>query len=166
MGAATLFFVALRLPETLRDKNSRATSPGPLLATWGRIARHPTFVAWTLLVSFIYGGLFTVLAGSAFVYIDVLGLSAQAYGLAMASASASYLADTFVCRRWVARLGMAGAVRRGAVFFAAASGLKSTSQHVSGCSVPRAADTGCARASWSRGSGPHCTGKPGGGRYE
>jgi len=73
-------------------------------------------VAWTLLISFTYGGLFTVLAGSAFVYINVLGLSVQAYGLAMASASASYLAGTFVCRRWVARLGMAGAVRRGAVF--------------------------------------------------
>ena len=116
MGAATLFFIALRLPETLRNKNPRATALGPLLATWGRIARHPTFVAWTLLISFTYSGLFTVLAGSAFIYIDVLGLSAQAYGLAMASASTSYLAGTFVCRRWVARLGMAGAVRRAAVF--------------------------------------------------
>jgi len=48
----------------------------------------------------------------------------------------------------------------------AASGLRPSSQHVSGGPVTRAAETGCARASWSRGSGPHCAGKPEGGRYE
>jgi len=115
-GACTLAFVIWRLPETLTRRNPRATQLAPLFAAWGRIARHPTFVAWTLLVSFTYGGLFTVLAGSSFVYIDVLGLSPRAYGLAMASASVSYLAGTFACRRWVLRFGMAGAVARGAVF--------------------------------------------------
>ena len=115
-GAVTLIFVAWRLPETLAVKNPHATTLAPLLAAWGTIARHPTFVAWTLLVTFTYGGLFTILAGSSFVYIDVLGLSPGAYGLALASASTSYLLGTFVCRRWVARHGTAGAVRRGAVF--------------------------------------------------
>ncbi len=116
MGAVTLLFIALRLPETLPRKNPRATALGPLLGTWWQIARHPTFLAWTLLVSFTYGGLFTVLAGSSFVYIDLLGLSSVAYGLAMGAASTSYLAGTFACRRWVARAGMAAAVRRGAIF--------------------------------------------------
>ncbi len=116
MGALTLLFVALRLPETLVAKNPRATAFAPLLGTWWRIARHPTFVAWTLLISFTYGGLFTILAGSSFIFIDVLGLSPAAYGLAMGSASTSYLVGTFVCRRWVVQLGMARTVRRGAVF--------------------------------------------------
>ncbi len=123
MGAITLLFVALRLPETLLQKNPRATALAPLLATWGRIGRHPSFIAWTLLISFTYGGLFTILAGSAFIYIDVLGLSAVAYGLAMGVGSTSYLAGTFVCRRWVARWGMVGAVRRGAVFSLAGGAL-------------------------------------------
>jgi DHA1 family bicyclomycin/chloramphenicol resistance-like MFS transporter len=116
MGAVTLAFVVLRLPETLAAKNPHATAAGPLLRAWGRIARHPSFVAWTLLVTFTYGGLFTILAGSSFVFIDILGLSPAAYGMAMASASTSYMAGTFVCRRWVAAHGMAGAVKRGAVF--------------------------------------------------
>jgi DHA1 family bicyclomycin/chloramphenicol resistance-like MFS transporter len=88
----------------------------PLLGAWAGIARHPTFVAWTLLISCTYGGLFTILAGSPFVYIDVLGATPGTYGLAMASGSASYLAGTFVCRRWIVRHGMAGAVARGAIF--------------------------------------------------
>jgi len=115
-GAATLAFVVWWLPETLAVKNPHATRLGPLFRAWGRVGRHPTFVAWTLLVSCTYGGLFTLLASSSFVYMDVLGLSASSYGLAMASGSLSYLVGTFVCRRWIFRHGLAGAVRRGAAF--------------------------------------------------
>lgn len=116
VGAITLGFVVWCLPETLPFKNPRATQLAPLLRTWAAIGRHPGFVAWTLLVTFTYGGLFTILAGSSFIYIDVLGLSPGAYGLAMALGSSSYLAGTFACRRWVQAHGMAGAVKRGAGF--------------------------------------------------
>ena len=122
-GAATLAFVALRLPETLLHKNPRATAPGPLLAAWSQIGRHPTFLAWTLLTACTYGGLFVILSGSSFVYMDMLGLSAAAYGAAMASGSLAYMAGTFVCRRWIARHGMAGTVARGGLFTLAAAAL-------------------------------------------
>ena len=120
VGALTLCFVALRLPETLPKPNPQATRLRPLLGAWRLIARHRAFVAWTALMSCSYGGLFTMLAGSSFVYIGLLGLSPGAYGLCMAAGSSSYLAGTFVCRRWLGRLGMAGAVRRGAAFTLAA----------------------------------------------
>jgi DHA1 family bicyclomycin/chloramphenicol resistance-like MFS transporter len=116
IGVATLFFVILRLPETLRQRNPHATAAGPLLAAWSRIGRHPVFVAWTLLTSCTYGGLFTLLAGSSFVYMDVLGVPAAGYGLAMASSATSYLAGTFVCRRWIPRLGIERTVRRASGF--------------------------------------------------
>lgn len=122
-GAATLAFVALRLPETLLHKNPRATAPGPLLAAWSQIGRHPTFLAWTLLTACTYGGLFVILSGSSFVYMDMLGLSAAGYGAAMASGSAAYLVGTFVCRRWITRHGMAGTVARGGLFTLAAAAL-------------------------------------------
>lgn len=123
VGLATLLWVAWRLPETLATRNPRATRPSVLLPTWWRIARHRTFVAWTLLVACTYGGLFTVLAGSSFVYIDVLGLSPAAYGLVMAAGSLSYIGGTLVCRRWIARVGMVGAVARGGFFTLAGGGL-------------------------------------------
>lgn len=123
VGAATLAFVALRLPETLAARNREALRPGPLLRTWWGIARHRVFVAWCLLVACTYGGLFTVLAASSFVYIDVLGLSPAAYGAAMATGSLSYIAGTFVCRRWIQRHGMHGAVARGGFFTLAGGAL-------------------------------------------
>ncbi len=123
MGAVTLAFVVWRLPETLPRKNPVATQWRPLLRRWLQIARHPVFVAWTLLISCSYGGLFTVLAGSSFIYIELLGLSPAAYGLAMGSGSAAYLAGTVVCRRWIVRHGMAGAVKRAGGFTLAGGGL-------------------------------------------
>ncbi len=122
-GALTLGFIALRLPETLRQPNPRATAIAPLARSWSRIARHPTFLAWALLTSFTYGGLFTFLAGSSFIYIDILGVSPGAYGLAMASGSVAYLAGTFACRRWIIRVGVVRAVQRGALFTLAAGAL-------------------------------------------
>ena len=122
MGALTLAFVAWRLPETLQHRNPQATQFRPLFGAWWRIGQHPVFLAWALLVACTYGGLFTVLAASSFVYIDVLGLSTTGYGMAMALGSLCYLAGTFVCRRWISRLGMAGAVGR-AAWFTLASGI-------------------------------------------
>lgn len=119
-GAAAWLFVAWRLPETLRQKNPRATALAPLLASWATIARHRSFQAWTALTACTYGGLFLVLAGSPFVYMDMLGLSAAQYGGAMASGSVAYLLATLVCRRWIVRHGMAGTVQRGALFTLAA----------------------------------------------
>lgn len=120
-GAVTLAIVAWRVPETLAAKNPRATALGPMMANWAEILRHPGFRAWTLLVTCTYGGIFTYLAGSSFVFIDVLRLTPAEYGLAMASVSLFYLAGTFACRPWIRRWGLPGTVARGAVFTAVAA---------------------------------------------
>ena len=120
VAALTLMFVAWCLPETLLRKNPRATRIGPLLRVWWAIGRHPAFRAWALLVACTYGGLFTILAASSFIYMDVLGLSPAAYGGAMALGSLSYIVGTFVCRRLIVRRGMAATVWRGAWFTLAA----------------------------------------------
>jgi DHA1 family bicyclomycin/chloramphenicol resistance-like MFS transporter len=122
-GLLSLIWVAFKLPETLARPNTRATQLGPMLRTWWAISCHPAFRAWALLVACTYGGLFTLLAGSSFVYIDVLGLSPLAYGAAMAAGSLAYVAGTVLCRRWIGRVGMQGAVARGAFFTLAGGAL-------------------------------------------
>lgn len=112
---SALLFVALRLPETIRERNPHALQPGPLLQGWSRILRHPTFLGWSGLTAATYGGLFLFLSGSSFVYMQVLGLSATQYGLALCTSSVAYLAGTVVCRRWLVRHGPTGAVRRAAL---------------------------------------------------
>lgn len=105
-GVGTLALVALRLPETLAHRNPQALQPRTLVGTWGHVLKNPTFWAFSLQTTATYGGLFTFLAASSFVYIDVLGLTRAQYGWVMASACAAYLTGTFLCRRLLVRLGL------------------------------------------------------------
>jgi DHA1 family bicyclomycin/chloramphenicol resistance-like MFS transporter len=115
-GALCLAMVALAMPETARTRNPAALRLTPMFAMWWRILRHPTFTAWALLIACTYAGLFAFLAGSSFVFIDVLGSSRMACGLYIAGCSICYIVGTFWCRRWLLRHGLAGAVKRGAAF--------------------------------------------------
>ena len=112
-GAAALAFVAWRFEETVPQRNRDATRLAPLWRNWKQIVRHPTFVAYTLLLSSTYGGLFILLAASSFVYIDVLGLSRWVYGVVLASNSAAYILGTMLCRHLLARRGLRATVALG-----------------------------------------------------
>jgi DHA1 family bicyclomycin/chloramphenicol resistance-like MFS transporter len=87
-----------------------------MLQQWWRILRNPSFVAWSLLTGCTFAGLFAFLAASSFVFIEVLGVSRLACGFFIAGCSVCYVIGTFWCRRWLLRHGLAGAVRRGALF--------------------------------------------------
>ena len=114
-GAVTLALVVWRFVESVPLKNPRALHPGTLLRTWGVILRNPTFVAFCALTCASYGLLFTFLAASSFVFIQVLGLSKTQYGLVMFWNSLWYLAGTFLCRYWLQRHGVRGTVARAGV---------------------------------------------------
>jgi MFS transporter, DHA1 family, multidrug resistance protein len=105
-GAATLLVIALRFEETLQRRNPQALQPATLWRTWTGIVGHPTFWAFSALSIASYGGLFTFLAASSFVFIGVLGVSKTGYGLLMFSMSLAYIVGTFVCRRLLPRFGV------------------------------------------------------------
>lgn len=109
-GALSWWVVQRGFVETLAQPRPDALAPRQMWASWVLIARHPSFRAWTLLLSCSYAGLFTYLATSSFVLIGALGLSRVEYGLAMLLNSACFIGGTFVCRRLLPRLGMRQAV--------------------------------------------------------
>ena len=109
-GVACLALVASRFTETVPQKNTRALVPSTLLKTWLEIVCHPTFVAFSALSSASYAGLFTFLAASSFVFIQVLGWSTTQYGLLMFTNALAYLLGTFLCRHWLARFGVRRAI--------------------------------------------------------
>lgn len=114
-GVATLVVLALKFEETLAERNPQALNPARLLSTWTQILKHPTFWAFTMLAGFSYAGLFTFLASSAFIFIDVLGLSRASYGVMMLTMSLSYITGTFICRRLLPRFGVRKTVGMAAV---------------------------------------------------
>jgi len=102
-GASALVLVVLRFKETLMAKNPQALQPAILLKTWKNILGNPTFLAFSALSAASYGGLFTFLASSSFVFITLLGLSKTQFGMVMFFSSISYVAGTFLCRRLLLR---------------------------------------------------------------
>jgi DHA1 family bicyclomycin/chloramphenicol resistance-like MFS transporter len=120
-SAVVFVFIWRALPETLPQRNPQALAPAQLWRGTKAVFAQPSFRAWSLLVACTYGGLFTYLSASSFALIAVLGLTPLQFGLALASNSVVYLAGTFVCRRWLVRHGLTGAVRRGAWFTAGAA---------------------------------------------
>lgn len=109
-GVASLALVATRFRESLVHVKPRALAPLELARSWRHIARNPTFIAYSSLAAASYGGLFTFLAASSFVFIQVLSLSKTQYGMLMFTMSLSYLAGTFLCRSLLARLGVRRAI--------------------------------------------------------
>jgi DHA1 family bicyclomycin/chloramphenicol resistance-like MFS transporter len=105
-GAVCLAVVTMHFTETVPQKNMRALQPATLVRTWLTILRNPTFLAFSALSTASYGGLFTFLASSSFVFIKVLGLSKTQYGLLMFSMSLAYILGTFLCRRLLPRYGV------------------------------------------------------------
>ncbi|QCB48643.1 multidrug effflux MFS transporter [Hydrogenophaga sp. PAMC20947] len=105
-GASALALVAWRFEETLQVANRQPLAPGALLRSWFSILRNRTFWAFALLATASYGGLFTFLAASSFVFIQVLGLSKTHYGLLMFSMALSYIAGTIICRRLLVHFGV------------------------------------------------------------
>ena len=65
-----------------------------------------SYLAFTALAVASYGGLFTFLATSSFVFIKVLGLSKAQYGLTLFCSAFFYIGGTFICRRLILRFGV------------------------------------------------------------
>lgn len=105
-SALTLGLLALRFEETLPARRLDALHPREMARTWWRIARHPRFLACSMVASASNAGLFTYLVTSSFVLIRVFGLSQTAYGFCMASMSLCYVLGTVTCRRLLPRLGL------------------------------------------------------------
>ncbi len=115
-GAGVLATVMLRFEETVREPNPRALNPGVLVSVWAHILSQHAFWSFALLAAATYGGLFTFLAASSFVLIEIHGVSRTGYGFWMASMCAAYLLGTFMCRRWLIRHGIRRTVAIGGGF--------------------------------------------------
>jgi DHA1 family bicyclomycin/chloramphenicol resistance-like MFS transporter len=109
-GVLVLGLITLRFEESLSRPNPLALRPAVLVRTWLQIFRHPTFLTFSALSAASYGGLFTFLATSSFVLINVIGLSKTQYGMVFFFMCLAYVVGTFLCRRLLMRFGVQNSV--------------------------------------------------------
>jgi len=79
-GFAALIGVWALLPETLVPKRRQAVGLGHALSGYSHLLQQRNFMGFALIGGFSGAAMFSYIAGSSFVFIDVHGLSAQQYG--------------------------------------------------------------------------------------
>ncbi len=101
------------LKETNLHRNPDAMRLRGLIAVYRRIASADFFWAYTLPGALSYAAIFTFISGSSFVLIKVLGVPTEYYGYCFAFGVSGYLIGTLVCRRLLARIGLARTLTAG-----------------------------------------------------
>lgn len=81
----------LLLPEGHRADRGISLRPGPILAEYAAIARHPCFAVYAFAGAFSLAGLFAYVAGSPIVFMDHFHLGAGAYSGIFALLSAGFI---------------------------------------------------------------------------
>ena len=114
------YFAYTTLPETLATRDARATAPRAMLANFHRLLRAPDYVRFMLVASFAYSGLFAFLAGSAFVFVSVMGQGERGFGLMFGIVMLGNVTGAVIGSRLVRRIGIARQVRLGTSLMLAA----------------------------------------------
>jgi DHA1 family bicyclomycin/chloramphenicol resistance-like MFS transporter len=119
IAVALLALMMAVLGETNRHKDPAATSPRRFLGNARELGRHRDFTGCSLVVGFVFFGLFSYAATSPFVLRGILGLSADTFGwLAVFNVSA-YVVGTLVAARMARWLSLVATLRIGVVVMAA-----------------------------------------------
>ena len=100
---AAVWFV---LAETNRNPDPAATNVRRLAANARAILGNPTFIGYSLCVTFSYCGLFSFLSASSFVIIDVLGVPTEHFGLWFMIAVVGNMVGAVACSRLAHRLSL------------------------------------------------------------
>ncbi len=119
-GAVLWLCVQRLLPETLADRDARATRPAVILANYRRLVRSRAFTGFMMVAAFGFSGLFAFLAGSAFVFVSVLGQSEQGFGLLFGTVMLGNITGSLIGSRLVRRTGIERMVRAGTSLMALA----------------------------------------------
>ncbi len=120
-GLVALVAVIWVLGETNAAPNREAIRPGRLMRGYASMFRDRRYLGYVLTITFTYGGVFTFISGSAFVFIDLLGVAPEIYGLGFAIAIGGYGAGTFAASQISARIGIDGMIRTGGLIACAST---------------------------------------------
>ena len=105
-GAIALACVVATFPETIRARNARATAPAVVLANYGRVLRSRPYIGYMLIAAFTSSGLFAFLAGSAFVFVSVIGTGERGFGFLFGAVMLGNIIGATIGSRLVTRLGI------------------------------------------------------------
>lgn len=105
VGSVGLLGVLLFYQESNGSLDPQAGRPSRLASDYLDLLRGRSLRTFALTLAFTYGAMFSVIAGSSFIYIGLLGLSASEYGLTFGAIVSGLVAGALFTQRKIMQLG-------------------------------------------------------------
>jgi len=96
LGIAVLILVAVifTLPESYEPDESYSLKPGPIISNFLMVIREPQFYTYAIAGSIAFCGLFTYVAGSPLVFMDVFHLTKKEYSWVFAGIAVGFIGSS------------------------------------------------------------------------
>jgi len=133
-GALGLALTAAILPETAPHRGEPVGIDG-LLRGYLSLLQARSYFGFVLLSALAYGGIFSFISGSSFIFVDILGLRPELYGLCFGAIVLGYIAGALSSGRLSRRLGIERLLGSGGLFSAAGGLLLATSVALEGATL-------------------------------
>ncbi|TRW27307.1 multidrug effflux MFS transporter [Flavobacterium zepuense] len=91
MGFAVLLASRFGLPQTHKPDPSISLKPKPILQGFATVLKNPQFYTYALSGAVAFSGLFTYVAGSPLLFMDIFKVSGEIYGWIFAFMSVSFI---------------------------------------------------------------------------
>lgn len=105
VGVVLFTAIALFLQETHHDRDPRALNVRRLAGAYRALLISRAYWGHALAVAFVFAGLMAFTAGAPFVFISVLGLSPEHFGMLSVFNVCGFLAGSLAAGRWTLRIG-------------------------------------------------------------
>lgn len=116
VGAGVLLFVIIDLEETLPPSMRRPQRVGSLVRTYFRLGSNPTFVGYSLIVSFGSGAMQTYLTSVPIVFLVLMNVSPELFGVYIMIMPTLYVIATYTSRRLMMRVSIDKIILIGSIF--------------------------------------------------
>jgi MFS transporter, DHA1 family, multidrug resistance protein len=94
MGIAILIAAQVGLPDSYKPDSSISLKPKPIIANFLKVLKEPQFFTYAFTGSIAFSGLFTYVAASPIVFMDIYHVDAKTYGWIFAFMSVSFIGSS------------------------------------------------------------------------
>jgi MFS transporter, DHA1 family, multidrug resistance protein len=135
-GAVGLALTAAILPETAPHRGESGGGLDAALRGYLGLVGQRVYIGFVLCCALAYGGIFCFISGSSFVFVDIIGLAPQLYGVCFGAIVLGYILGTLVGGRLTRRIGVERLVRTGGLISAVGGLALLLSVWTTGASIP------------------------------
>lgn len=94
MGIAILIAAQVGLPNSFKPDTSISLKPKPIIANFLKVLKEPQFYTYAFTGSIAFSGLFTYVAASPIIFMDIYHVDAKTYGWIFAFMSVSFIGSS------------------------------------------------------------------------